>query len=562
MNKTVTININGIFFHIDEKAYEILNDYLETLKSHFAATEGKEEILQDIESRISEILQSKIDDQKQVILEEDVNEVIGILGKPKDISDTSATESTNNENSGYSRKRRLYRDDDDKILGGVCSGLGYYFDVDPLWFRLAFLISLFVFGSSVLIYFALWIIIPKAVRTEDKLDMKRSKYTVEDIENNFKEEFTDIKERFKHFKHTARHRSRKEVRDFKRKMRDMKGDVKSSYGKVRPRTSSGEFVNVLHEIFYYIGKALAIFIGIIFVLIGISLSILLIVGLFGSKDVVVVSGMNISSVSFPALLNMIFDSALQANLAIISIALVIGIPVIMFIYQGVRLIFGIRRRIRLVPVISGSLWLVGILLGLYVGFNMHHSFNEKSIKTEDVKIIQPAGNTLYVDISEELSNNLVLLDESEKLVLDNWHISNQNGKIIHYGYPKLKIIKGDTAGYELIVVKSSKGKSIMESGRRADNIKYSVKQSDSVIRLDNYFMIPETDKWRDQKVKIILKVPVGKRIFLKKNLENMVYDSEGLDESWNPDMVDHFYIMTDDGLKCEGCKKEMEIYKD
>ena len=111
MNKTVTININGIFFHIDEKAYEILNDYLETLKSHFAATEGKEEILQDIESRISEILQSKIDDQKQVILEEDVNEVIGILGKPKDISDTSAAENSNKENSGYSRKRRLYRDE-------------------------------------------------------------------------------------------------------------------------------------------------------------------------------------------------------------------------------------------------------------------------------------------------------------------------------------------------------------------------------------------------------------------------------------------------------------------
>jgi phage shock protein C len=406
------------------------------------------------------------------------------------------------------------------------------------------------------------VIIPKAVRTEDKLDMKRSKYTVEDIENNFKEEFTDIKERFNHFKHTARHRSRKEVRDFKRKMRDMKGDVKSSYGKVRPRSSSGEFVNVLHEIFYYFAKALAIFIGIIFVLIGISLSILLLVGLFGSKDIVVVSGMNISSVSFPALLNMIFDSALQTNLAIISIALVIGIPVLLFMYQGVKLIFGIRRRIRLIPVISGSLWLVGIILGVYVGFTIHHSFNEKSIKTEDVKIIQPAGNTLYVDISEELTNNLVYLDESEQLVLDNWHISNQNGKIIHYGYPKLKIIKGDTAGFEIIVVKSSKGKSIMESGRRAENIKYSIKQADSVIRLDNYFMIPETDKWRDQKVKIILKVPVGKRIFLKKNLENMVYDSDGLDESWNPDMVDHFYIMTAEGLKCEGCKKEMEIYKD
>lgn len=562
MNKTVTINISGIFFHIDEKAYDILNDYLETLKQHFAGTEGKDEILQDIESRISEILQSKLEDKKQVILVEDVNEVIAILGKPKDISDNPGTAGDNGGQEKYSRKRRLYRDDEDKVLGGVCSGLGYYFDLDPLWFRLAFLLSLFIFGSSILIYFALWVIIPKASTTEDKLEMKRSKYTVEDIENNFKEEFSDIKERFKNFKHSAKRRSKAEAREIRRKMRDVKSDVKTSYRNVRRRSSSSEFVKVLHEILYYFVKSVAIFIGIIFVILGISLSIALLVGLFGTKDVVFVSGMNISTVSFPALLNMVFESSAQVNLAIVAIALIIGIPVLMFIYHGVKLIFGIRYRIRLVSMIAGSLWLVGLLLGVYIAFIMHGSFVEKSLRTEEVKINQPLGNTLYIDVSDDLKEKMILLDDHEKIVLDNWHISNQNGKIYHYGYPRLKIIPGDSTGFEMMIVKSSKGKSIIESSRRADHIIYNVKQNDSVVRLDNYFMIPESDKWRDQKVKIILKVPVGKRIFLRKNLENMVYNSDGLDESWNPDMVDHYYKMTTEGLKCEGCKKDVDVYLD
>jgi phage shock protein PspC (stress-responsive transcriptional regulator) len=562
MNKTVTINISGIFFHIDEKAYEILNDYLETLKQHFASTESGDEILQDIETRISEILQSKLDEKKQVILEEDVAEVIAILGKPKDISDNSGSETSKNEQTFHGRKRRLYRDGDDKVFGGVCSGLGYYFDLDPLWFRLAFLISLFVFGSSILIYLILWIIIPKATTTEDRLEMKRSKYTVEDIEKNVKEEFGEIKERFKNFKHSAKRRSRSEAREFRRKMRDVKSDVRSSYGNIRRRSSSGEFVNVLHEVLYYFIKAVAIFVGVVFVIIGISLSIALLVGLFGAKDVVMISGTNISTVSFPAILNMIFESQLQVNLAIISIALIIGIPVLMFIYTGVKLIFGIKYRIRIVSMIAGSLWLAGLLLGIYVAFNIHGSFNEKSIRSEEVKINQPLANTLYIDVAGEAKDKLVYLDDNDKLVLNNWHISSQNGKIYNYGYPKLKIVAADSSEFEMIVVKSSRGRSIIECGRKADNIEYKIIQSDSVIKLDNYFVIPETDKWRDQKVKIILKVPVGKRVFLRKNLENMVYDSHGIDESWNPDMVNHFYLMTESGLKCEGCKKDVEIYLD
>ena len=212
--------------------------------------------------------------------------------------------------------------------------------------------------------------------------------------------------------------------------------------------------------------------------------------------------------------------------------------------------------------IAGSLWLSGILLGIYVTFNIHGNFNEKSIRTKEIKIVQPLKNTVYLDLASDTKDKLVYLDNNEKLVLNNWHISSQNGKIYHYGYPKLKIVAADSSEFEMIVVKSSRGKSIIESSRKADNIEYRIIQQDSVIKLDNYFVIPETDKWRNQKVKIILKVPVGKRIYLSKNLEGIVYDSDDIDETWNPDMVDHFYTMTASGLKCEGCKKDVGIYLD
>jgi hypothetical protein len=92
MKKTVSININGIFFHIDENAFQVLDNYLETIKSHFAGSEGQDEIIGDIEARIAEIFQSRIDDKNQVIRKEDVDEVIGILGKPEDISGNGSTE--------------------------------------------------------------------------------------------------------------------------------------------------------------------------------------------------------------------------------------------------------------------------------------------------------------------------------------------------------------------------------------------------------------------------------------------------------------------------------------
>jgi len=190
MNKTISINIGGLFFQIDEEAYKLLENYLDSLKKHFENTEGKEEILQDIESRIAEIFQVKIEKGASLITPADVEDAIKILGKPDDIDSSGENQEAKKEkSSGF--KKRLYRDEDNKVLGGVCSGLGHYFNVDPVWFRIGFIFALFVFGSSALIYLILWIIIPQATTTEEKLNMKGEPMTISEIQENIKSEFED-----------------------------------------------------------------------------------------------------------------------------------------------------------------------------------------------------------------------------------------------------------------------------------------------------------------------------------------------------------------------------------
>jgi len=148
MKKNITANINGIIFHIDEDAYEKLDIYLQKIKEHYKNNESFDEIVNGIENRIAELLKDKLSETKNVITIQDVSEVINIMGQPVSENDVDNIITENK----IKNKKKLYRDPDDKILGGVCSGLGHYFGIQPIWIRLIFIIACFIFGSSLLIY--------------------------------------------------------------------------------------------------------------------------------------------------------------------------------------------------------------------------------------------------------------------------------------------------------------------------------------------------------------------------------------------------------------------------
>ena len=193
MKKTMNINIKGIIFHLDEDAYTKLNNYLQEINMHFRNKKGQEEIINDIENRIVELFQEKLSDKKQVIVIADVDEVIMIMGHPADFDEDS--EEAQTSYLTHKGKKRLFRNIDDRMLGGVCSGLGAYFNIDANLVRIIFLLALFLAGGSILVYAILWIVIPPARTVSEKLEMQGDPVTISNMEKAFKEEISEIKDK-------------------------------------------------------------------------------------------------------------------------------------------------------------------------------------------------------------------------------------------------------------------------------------------------------------------------------------------------------------------------------
>jgi len=207
MKKTFTINISGSIFHIDEDAYEKLQRYLHMLNRHFGAVIEGQEILQDIEARISEVFMEKTSNKVEVITDAMVDELIVRMGKPEDFMESGDEETsekaqpeTNAQPEGQRVRRRLYRDGDNRVFGGVCSGMGAYFNIDLVIMRLIFALSFFLIGPfNLLMYFILWIAVPKALTTGQKLEMRGMEATVSNIERSIKEEVNEVGENYHKF---------------------------------------------------------------------------------------------------------------------------------------------------------------------------------------------------------------------------------------------------------------------------------------------------------------------------------------------------------------------------
>ena len=200
MNKTVNINLANILFHIDEDAYNRMKRYLESVKRSFANTPGSDEILADIEARIAELFHEKLANDRQVITSKVVDEVIAIMGQPEDyIVDEDIFEDEPKKNTSESKRvKKLYRDIDKKYVAGVSSGLAHYVGIDAIWVRILWLaLTFFSGGGFILIYGLLWILIPEAKTTAEKLDMRGEDVNISNIERKVKEGFEDVAERVK-----------------------------------------------------------------------------------------------------------------------------------------------------------------------------------------------------------------------------------------------------------------------------------------------------------------------------------------------------------------------------
>ncbi len=197
MIQTISINLGGLLFHIDDEAYKILQSYLRSVEKQFVDETEKNEIISDIEARLAELFEVRIDRKRDLISAPDVKAVMAIMGKPHDFVDNEEPEPTKRKRSYRSKRtsKRMYRDVDDRVIGGVCSGIGAYFKIDPWIFRAIFIVFTFFFLSGFIIYLILWITIPEALTTAQKLEMRGKPINVENIKNTVKEEFQNVKRR-------------------------------------------------------------------------------------------------------------------------------------------------------------------------------------------------------------------------------------------------------------------------------------------------------------------------------------------------------------------------------
>lgn len=209
MNKIFNVNLGGYPFTIDENAYHQLNQYLDTIRRHFSASDGCDEILEDIEARMAELFNEKIK-TKAIIGIKDLDDVISIMGRPEDFGATSIEEDTTEEYTSSTSTRdnkariktgkRLFRDGEDRVVGGVCSGIAAFFGIeDPLWVRLGWIVATMMLGVPLILYPILWLIVPEARTAGDKLSMKGEPVNIDNIAKTIEEEFEDISGKINEF---------------------------------------------------------------------------------------------------------------------------------------------------------------------------------------------------------------------------------------------------------------------------------------------------------------------------------------------------------------------------
>jgi phage shock protein PspC (stress-responsive transcriptional regulator) len=537
MNKTVNINLSGIIFHIEEDAYNKMHNYLSTIKGYFSESEGRDEIMSDIENRIAEMLSEKISDKKQVVLMADVDLVIEVMGKPEDFAgDQNKSEETKNEQPPYTassgKRRRVFRDPDNKILGGVCSGIANYFNIDPLWLRLALVVSFFAFGSGFLLYIVLWIVIPEAKTAAEKLEMRGEDVNFSNIGKKVEEE----------------------LNSFGKKAEKWGEEVKQKAKSGKGRDFIDNFFHFLASIFGAIFRVATKLIGFSIAIIGLILLVGILSSLFGGTGLVHLEG---ETFSIREAFGMLFENPNQEFMAGLAIILFAGVPLIMLVYGGIKLLLGIRTKNKFVGISAGILWLIGLIMAIMVGNQIAGEFAEDVTSKNIVGLAQPKNNILVLKIKGQTDSDHTYerrhIGRYMHVKIKHHDIFSADSANLNFGFPELDIVKSENDSFEVVIYGEASGKDRKEALHLAKNILYDVTQKDSLVEFMPYFSVPKNEKWRGQQVHIELRVPKGKIVYISKNMKNIIHDVHNETDTWDGDMVGRKWIMGADALRCFDC---------
>jgi phage shock protein PspC (stress-responsive transcriptional regulator) len=528
MNKTTSINLGGYFFHIDEDAFRKLSNYFDAVRSSLSP-DGREEIINDIESRISELFTEKLGTTKQVIGLKEVDDIIAIMGQPEDYKieeETPKNDFQSNYTSSSSSKK-LYRDKENSFLGGVLSGLGHYFGVDPLWLRIIMVILFFGFGTGLVLYIILWILIPEAVTTSQKLEMKGEPINISNIEKKVKEGFNEISDKFS----------------------NLDQDKIASNAKSGAERIGKTISEIVTSIFNVISKIIGGFIVLISSLTLIS---------------IVISGiamMFFSSMPDNFLYNHIhtpFSFETPIWIQGLLLIIVLGIPLFYLLILGLKLLTTRMKSIgNTINYSLLAIWIIGLASVLFLTIReiSQNAYTGKEIekvainlKPTDTLTVKFISNNLYGKDNYDYENFEVIHDITDKEIIFSNNVS-------------IKIVETNEPIAFLQIEKSAEGSSIKKAKQTAEKIKYNVKIENNNLILDNFWITDLANKKHDQEVELFLYLPKGTIFKVDKNFKH--FDrSENDYFNLHHSSDTYTYIVSENKVLCMNCPIDENDYND
>ncbi|WP_183576193.1 PspC domain-containing protein [Mucilaginibacter sp. X5P1] len=528
MNKTIIININGTVFHIEEDAYEILKEYMTNVKRHFLNSADSLEITTDIENRLAEMFSEILThENKQVIVEQDVQSVIEQMGTVDEFDEIyeDAKTDTNSTNTYATGERRLFRDPDDHLVSGVCAGIANYFNIEPVWIRLAFALSFFFAGSGLLLYIILWIVIPKALTRADRMAMKGEKLNLQGFKNNLEEELSSVRN---HLNNLGQ-----EARPFIYKLRDFITD----------------FAHHLGLFFNGAGKILIKVLGVVILLAFFAGAIALVVALVAFLGF----GAGHGNGMFP----MSIWVNEHADRIYIAAFLTAFIPVLTIILMLISAVFNTTSISRSTGTTILVVWICAVSVLVFYIAKVGSNFRESASFTQTMNLKATPNNVYYLKL-----DNVKYLTRDDSLRLDvknnfrNMILTNDFEDDPEPRNISVSIERSDISQPVMIESFTAKGRDYENALLNARDTKYLYTQEDSVLKLDDKLRRSPNSSWHAEYLDITIKLPLNSKVIIDQELNNRinlnnvsVNDCKNLNKQYNASSA--AFIMTDNGLQCK-----------
>lgn len=551
MNKIININLAQRIIPMNESAYNALNDYLDILKRYFGKEEGGDEILHDMEDRIGELLQDKIKKGLVCISDAEVEEVKAIMGSPEQIVDETGGEqefSQSKETPGSTQQKeqitenpgskKLFRSSTESVIGGVCGGLGAYFNIDPAIIRVLFAIITLFWGSGLIIYGLLWILLPEQVTPT--LNLKRRWYRNEDhkiiggvcggiaaylnvdaiwprlvfllplllgtgmgffADDFFSFSIGGFPAMVLLYLILWASLPKANTLAEKLEMKGKKVDVKNiSEAMKQPQPAAKTNNSGCLTVFVWLLKALLICVGVIVLIVLASIAIGLLAALLG---------IGISSAFLLPFSGLILGSGIAKSVLIVALLLIIFIPLYLLVHFLVRLISGRKKSMpRWWATTLVVLFIAGVFGLFAVAGTVFMDFKNQYSSSEDLPLQPFPNDTLVLStLPERISNN------SSR----NFWDDELKGSI------RISFEKSVDSNFHIQLTKKARGQNKAQAMANAQKITFTYNQNQNRISIPEELDLSGSLPFRDQQVALTIAVPVGQWIYIQ--------DAE--DDWWN-----------------------------